>query len=95
MKESAHAVFRKADARIADGEIEERLFLCAAVLVALTGNCQHHFTFLGEFDRVAEQVGDDLAQAGHIADDAGRNFAFENVGEVDSLFDGARRNQVQ
>jgi ATP-dependent protease HslVU (ClpYQ) peptidase subunit len=89
LEEAAHAVFGKPNARIADGEGEQCFFFCAAVLIALAGNREHNFTLLCKFDGVAEQVGDDLAQARHITDDGGRNLAVEDVGNVDAFFDSA------
>ena len=49
----------------------------------------------GELHRVAEQVEHDLPQAGHVADDRRRDVAFEHVGRIEVLLDGARGDQVQ
>jgi hypothetical protein len=83
-----HVVLRNADAGIADGELQ---FVPGFALF----HRQHDLALLGEFDRVAEQVDQDLAQAGHIAFDAGRHVVVHDVGDVESFFDGAPGRQVQ
>src|SRR5690606_2430400 len=66
-----------------------------SVPVLLAGYGQYDLALVCEFDGVAQQVGDDLAQAGGISHDSGRAIAVEDVGDVDAFFDGARRDQVQ
>ncbi len=75
----------QADSGVANGERELRL----AVGMRLRRHREHDLALLGELHRIAEQVQDDLAQPGHVADDGRRNTVFEQVGGVEMLFDGA------
>ncbi len=65
----------------------------STLLVA--GTRQHDLARLGELDRVAEQVEQDLAQPRHVADDGRRHLALEHVGEVEVLLGRARADQVE
>jgi hypothetical protein len=56
---------------------------------------QHDLAGVGELDRVRQEIEQDLAQARHVADDRGRNVAFEVVDEVQAFLDGARRDEVE
>ncbi len=56
---------------------------------------EHDLAALGELHRVGEQVEDDLAQPRDVADDGRRNVAFEHVGGVEVLLDGAGRDEVE
>ncbi len=42
----------------------------------------------GKFDRIADQVGDDLAQAEGIADELVRNIGVHVVGEIEVILRG-------
>ena len=50
---------------------------------------------LGELHRVGEQVEHDLPQPRDVADDRRRHVAFEHVGDVEVLLDGARGDEVE
>ena len=55
------------------------------------GHREHHLALLGELDRIAEQVEQDLPQPRHVAADAGRHVALEHGTPVSRCFSvGAR-----
>ena len=56
---------------------------------------EHDLALLGELHRVGQQVEDDLAQARDVAAIAARHVALEQVGDVEVLLDGARRDEVE
>jgi hypothetical protein len=85
----------KTNACIAHGEGEDEFFLSVSVPIPLAGDSENHLALFCEFDRVAEQVGDDLPQTGGISHDGWRNFAFEKIGDVDAFFNGAGGDQVE
>ena len=64
-------------------------------LIGLAGDREHHLALLGELDRIAQQVDQDLAQAGHVADDGFGGVRIDQVGQVQPFLGGAGRQQVQ
>ena len=52
------------------------------------GDLQTHLAALGEFDRVAHQVEERLAQAARIADEAGRHLWVHAVAEIEAFLAG-------
>ena len=77
-----HMTWGDANSGVADSELD--LVLSLAFLYG-----QHYLALIGELDGIAEQVDHDLAQAGDIAADTGRNIVIDDVGDVQTLFDGA------
>ena len=49
----------------------------------------------GEFDGVVDQIDDNLAQAGDIAEDPWRHTALDDVGQIDALGRGLTGKEVQ
>ena len=62
LEEPFHAVGRNARAAVGDGEAQSVLLALAA------GHLQQHLTPVGELDRVAEEIDQDLTQTRHITD---------------------------
>ena len=63
LEQAVQAVCRDADASIAHSKVQGQIARttgAAALLLAV--DTQHHFTLIGELDRVIEQVEQDLAQ---------------------------------
>ncbi len=58
-------------------------------------DCENHLTLFGKLDGVAEKVDQDLTQTCHVAVDAARHIVVHNVGDVEALFDGATRRQIE
>ena len=59
------------------------------------GNLDDHFALLGELERVADQVDEDLPQARGIADDGAGRLRIVEVGEVEVLLRRARAEEVE
>src|SRR5271170_4024262 len=79
---------RNADPGVFDGKAN----LPARGAYRLTANRQGDATGLGELDRIADKIDEDLSQTGGIRDQCARQFAVERVAEVELLF---RRAQCQ
>jgi len=60
-----------------------------------TLDSHHDFALLGKLDRVAEEVDQDLAHPGDIADDRGWSSFVDHVGQVEPFLGGAWRQQIQ
>ncbi len=65
LEQPAHAFGRQPDAGVAHGERQ----LGLPVRGGRRGHREHDLAALGELHRIGEQVEDDLAQPGHVADD--------------------------
>ena len=70
-----------ADAGVGDGEKK----VMALVIPGLDLNVDNDFAPLGKFDRVSDQVDEDLPQAGGVADQIGGNFLRDEVGRFQML----------
>ncbi len=101
-------VQRDADARVADGEVQQPLLrkpekLGIALVTRIGGapavrsgvDFHHDLAFLREFDGVAEEVDQDLTQACHVADENLRHAVVHVVGQVQVLLGGLGGEQVQ
>ena len=83
-------VRRDADARVADGEMDEHVLL----RFFLDGDLQRDFPLLGELDRVAEQVDHHLPQPRSIAEHPPRDVRCDAAGQLQSLVMRAEREQL-
>ena len=63
LEQIGHGFGRNADAGVFDTQFQDRL----TIHDSLGGDLDMHMALLGELDRIAEQVGDDLAEAPGIA----------------------------
>ena len=81
-------VGRNADAGVLDTHLE----LDDAV-DRLARDVDQHMALLGELHRIAEHVGDDLAEAPDIADDEGRQARIDADDKLEVLLRDTRRNQ--
>ncbi len=61
----------------------------------LARDVDQHMTLLGEFHRVAEHVGDDLAEAADVADDIGGQARVDAHDEFEVLLGDARRRPAR
>src|ERR1700689_378741 len=61
----------------------------------LSTDGQGNATRLGELDRVADKIDEDLSQTGGIRDHCARQFAIERVAEVELLFRGGQGQKIQ
>jgi hypothetical protein len=70
------------DAGVADGEVEpDPSIVCR---LRFRRHREQDVALLGELHRVAEQVDDDLAQPGHVADDGRRAALVDDVKQLDT-----------
>ena len=59
----------------------------------LAADIDQHMALFGELHRIAEQIGDDLAEAAGVADDMGRQARIDAHDQFEVLFGDARRHQ--
>ncbi len=91
-----HAIGRDADPGITDLEVQRVNGVLVGRRGVLVDRHRHHYLALfSELDGVAEQVGEDLAQAGHVSDDRLRRSRSDQVGQIQPLFARLRRQQVE
>src|SRR5690606_10176809 len=86
LEQAIHAVGADADAGVLDGELE----LVARRTVRLTGgrggaDGEADVAVGGELDGVAEEVEEDLPQAGGVGDDPPRDLGADDDGDVERL----------
>ena len=82
-----------ADSGVADRDAQaDRIRRRRRLRIAV--DAQQHFPGFGELDRVAEQIGQHLAQAAGVADQRGGYFGRDLVGEFHPLLVGARSEQL-
>src|SRR5690606_25520456 len=75
-EEAIAAILRDPDPVVADGEAEA---------IAALAELDPDVALRGEFDRVADEVGEDLAEARRVGDAAGRAAGLEAIGEAEAL----------
>ena len=59
----------------------------------LARDVDQHMALFGEFHRIAEHVGDDLAETPDVADDEGRQARIDAHDEFEVLLGDTRRDQ--
>ncbi len=79
------ALRRDADAAVGDGELDRGV----RSAVRDRAGADDHLTPLGELERVAEQIGQDLPQAIRVAAEEARHARVERGGELEALAMGA------
>ena len=90
LEEATEPVRRYPDARVAHGEVD----LVAGSIQRRRRHRDHDLARLGELDRVAQEVDQDLPQAPGVADEHRRHRALEEVGELQALLGGVRRQEL-
>ena len=94
-EQDLQAILRDADARVAHGKMQGHGFFLSRLLRPLFhGHREHHLALLGELHRVVEQVDQDLAQSRHVAENGRRDVRPDFHRQVELLFGGAGREQV-
>ena len=76
-----------ADARVRDGKAQNGL----CEIVRLRAHAENYFAAPGEFDGVANQVDEDLAESAGVAQEPPRHFRLNAVGQLQPLFLGSHR----
>jgi hypothetical protein len=91
LEEPVHPIGGDSDAGVANRHID----FVVLIVQDMRHNRDHDFARRGELDGVTEQIDEDLAQPGHIAEQGVWNMILDHIGQIDMLFRGARREQIE
>jgi len=93
LEQAVETVRGNADAGVSDGEMEGDVLQMRGIFFAL--HRYHHFARFGKLDCVAQEVGQDLAQACDVADNGRWHIRGHLIGQVEFLLTGLDAQQVQ
>src|SRR5204862_8138060 len=94
LEEASHAVRRNADPGVLDGELQLE---SAIPIPGRDRACAHReidSSFRGELHRVAEEIDEDLAEAGDVARHGGRDVLINDDRELEALLHGRALDEI-